>query len=310
MALKMMSQFTIVIPLYNKADCIERALNSIEGQTYKNYEVLIIDDGSTDDSVITVEKWLSQNRSINNQYRLVKQRNAGVSFARNKGIFLAKNDYIAFLDADDFWKAEHLAELSELINRYSSEVNVFSTALVNEQDQTIYYPKLAQYENFIGIVDFFKVSLISNGFIHSSSVCVKKDSFKNILFPEHMTNYEDVITWARLSSNKGFAFSSKRTAVYVIENAEASINVKFDNYICFNELIKTVDFNNKNHYLFKFYLLHLLFCRSNTSLRKYSCYGRMISINEGVLWFCYWVVFITPKFVIKPFRNIRKKHQT
>jgi glycosyltransferase involved in cell wall biosynthesis len=94
---------SVVIPAYNAGKYIAQAINSVQGQTYTNWELIIINDGSTDNTAETVEKFLSDKR-ITNYY----QRNSGVSVARNNGIEKSSGKYIAFLDADDVWLPRNL----------------------------------------------------------------------------------------------------------------------------------------------------------------------------------------------------------
>lgn len=104
--------FSIIIPLYNKEDTVERALDSINNQSFKNYEVIVINDGSTDSSVSVAKSYNSINLII------IEQNNQGVSTARNNGVNAAKARFVAFIDADDEWKPEYLQEMYELIKRY------------------------------------------------------------------------------------------------------------------------------------------------------------------------------------------------
>ena len=94
---------SVVIPLYNKEKKIEYTLKSVFTQTFQNFEIVIVDDGSTDNSVEEVEKF------TDSRIRLIHQTNAGVSAARNRGIEAASGELIAFLDADDVWMPEYLA---------------------------------------------------------------------------------------------------------------------------------------------------------------------------------------------------------
>ena len=92
---------SVVIPLYNKEEQIADTLQSIFAQTFQDFEIVIVDDGSTDNSVEEVEKF------DDSRIRLIHQTNAGVSAARNRGIEEARGELIAFLDADDEWKPEY-----------------------------------------------------------------------------------------------------------------------------------------------------------------------------------------------------------
>src|SRR5690606_11857402 len=104
--------FSIVIPLYNKEQSVTNTLQSVLNQTYTEFEVVIVNDGSTDNSVEKVEAFNDP------RIRLIHQANAGVSAARNKGIEEAKFEWIAFLDADDLWMENHLSTLRNMIETY------------------------------------------------------------------------------------------------------------------------------------------------------------------------------------------------
>jgi len=104
--------FSIIIPLYNKAEYIDRAILSVLNQTYQNFELIVVNDGSTDNSIQEV------NRFTDNRISLIDQINQGVSVARNNGINKAIYKYIAVLDADDSWEASFLLELNNLINLF------------------------------------------------------------------------------------------------------------------------------------------------------------------------------------------------
>ena len=103
---------SVVIPLYNKERQIAHTLRSVFAQTFQDFEVVIVDDGSTDGSVAEVEKF------TDSRIRLIRQVNAGVAAARNRGIEEAQGELIAFLDADDEWKPEYLATQYHLYQKY------------------------------------------------------------------------------------------------------------------------------------------------------------------------------------------------
>src|ERR1700752_3699749 len=95
---------SIIIPCYNAEKYIDRSIESILNQTYKDFEIIIINDGSTDNSEEVIKKYLT----LDNRVKYLKQVNQGVSATRNKGIELAKGEILAFLDSDDVWEPENL----------------------------------------------------------------------------------------------------------------------------------------------------------------------------------------------------------
>lgn len=131
-------KFSVIIPLYNKAPYIRRALESVFAQTYTDYELIVVDDGSTDDSASIVQQFIDErlkvkgeetSRAVTSTYnlspityklsvRLITQSNAGVSAARNSGVAASSGDYIAFLDADDWWESNYLERMAQLIEDY------------------------------------------------------------------------------------------------------------------------------------------------------------------------------------------------
>ena len=109
-------KFSVIIPLYNKAPYVRKALETVCAQTYRDYEIIVINDGSTDNSAIIAEEYLNGVEGVS--YRILSQQNAGVSAARNNGVAQAGGDYIAFLDADDWWEPTYLERMAQLIKEY------------------------------------------------------------------------------------------------------------------------------------------------------------------------------------------------
>src|SRR5699024_4728750 len=114
-------KFSVVITVYNKGKQIKNTLKSVLNQTYQDFEIIIINDGSTDDSEKEILKF------EDSRIRYYFQENKGAAGARNAGIKKAKNDFIAFLDADDYWFPFYLEEQKKSIEKFPKE-KVFSTA--------------------------------------------------------------------------------------------------------------------------------------------------------------------------------------
>ena len=108
--------FSVIIPLYNKAPYVRKALESVCAQTCRDYELIVINDGSTDNSAVVADEYLKATDGID--YQIINQPNAGVSAARNVGVAQAHAEYIAFLDADDWWEPTYLERMAQLIDDY------------------------------------------------------------------------------------------------------------------------------------------------------------------------------------------------
>ena len=203
---------SVVIPLYNKEKQIAHTLQSVFNQTFQNFEVVIVDDGSTDGSVAEVEK-LSDSR-----IRLIHQKNAGVAAARNRGIEEAKGDLIAFLDADDEWKPEYLATQYHLSQKYP-DCNVFACNYEFRNIEGKVTPTIIRKLPFTGedgiLSNYFEMASCSHPPLWTSAVVVKKQAIQAIGgFPVGVTLGEDLITWAKLSCLYSIAYSRNVRAVY------------------------------------------------------------------------------------------------
>ena len=119
-----MVRVSIIIPLYNKAPYVRRALDSIQAQTFSDCEVIVVDDGSTDEGARIVESYTDA------RVRLVTQPNAGPGPARNRGIAEAKGEFIAFLDADDEWLPDYLSESLRLLEGYGTQTATISSGYI------------------------------------------------------------------------------------------------------------------------------------------------------------------------------------
>jgi len=206
-------RFSIIIPLYNKANYIEKTLQSVLNQTYPEFEVLVINDGSTDNSLKVVKQI--------NDYRvkIFSKENEGVSATRNFGIEKAQHDYIAFLDADDLWLPDYLDAICKLIQFYPN-AGVFATLYyVNKKIDGSDFELKKETSNFgdtILIVDYCK-DLIERIVtpLWTGSICVNKKCFVDSgSFPIGVKRGEDLDMWLRLSLNTSIAVLNSQLVIY------------------------------------------------------------------------------------------------
>lgn len=204
---------SVVIPLYNKEKQIACTLQSVFEQTFQNFEIVIVDDGSTDNSVEEVEKF------DDSRIRLIHQTNAGVSAARNRGIEEARGELIAFLDADDEWMPEYLATQYGLYQKYP-ECSVYACNYEFRDSEGKVTPTIIRklpFEGEDGILsNYFEVASCSHPPICSISIMVKKMAIQAIGgFPLGIKSGEDLLTWARLAVSGAIVYSRKSLAVFV-----------------------------------------------------------------------------------------------
>ena len=202
-------KISVVIPLFNKALYIERALHSILAQTITDFELIVIDDGSTDGGC-NIVKNLNGDR-----IRLIQQENSGVSAARNQGIVEAKGELIAFLDADDEWLPEFLETVIRLRDRYP-EAGAFATAYqVDKGGGLMRNRKIRGYRKnqWEGIIpNYFKTRTT---LVCSSAVAVKKEVFeKTGTFRVEAKRAEDLDLWLRIATYFAIAYSNKPQAIW------------------------------------------------------------------------------------------------
>lgn len=194
---------SIVMPLFNKEREIARAIRSVLAQTYEDYELIIVDDGSTDDGPAIAESF------TDSRVRMISQTNAGVSKARNRGILESRADLIAFLDADDEWHKDFLRTIVRLQQRYP-QCGVYATryAITGRVKRNAVLRGLpASFTEGI-LRDYFLIAAQSDPLFCSSSFSVKRSAIQAIgSFPSGIRSGEDLLTWARLAAQFNIAYS-------------------------------------------------------------------------------------------------------
>ena len=204
---------SVVIPLYNKKESIAHTLECVLKQTYQNFEVVVVDDGSTDGSAEIVEGVADE------RIRLIRQENGGVSAARNRGIKEAKSEYVAFLDADDEWKPEHLDTLVGLIEKYP-QCGAYSTNYEFKQGEKV-KPTILNKIPFDGeegvLSNYFEVASCSHPPVCSITICIKKSLLDEIGgFPIGIKSGEDLLTWVRIATKTDWAYNIIPTATFCL----------------------------------------------------------------------------------------------
>ena len=197
--------FSVVIPLYNKATTIADTLNSVLKQTFDDYEVVVVDDGSTDESLKIAQSF------FNPRIRIYSKLHEGVSETRNYGIDQAREKYIAFLDADDLWEPDYLKEMFWLIKKYP-DCSMFASAykVISKNKTSVKCTTLPE-----GVLDNIFAVRFQHRIMRISATVVQKNVFDIVGgFPEGMIGGEDEYTWAKIAIRFKVAFTPKVLATY------------------------------------------------------------------------------------------------
>ncbi len=200
--------FSVVIPLYNKQDSVYNTIQSVLIQTFDQFEIVVIDDGSTDDSVQVVRQLTDK------RIRLIQKENGGVCSARNRGIMESRYDYIAFLDGDDIWDESYLAEQYRLIQDFS-DAAMWGINFAHIDNGNMESLETGLPNDFRGyVINYFANKCVSDLFC-SSSVVVRKSAFERTgLFDERIKYGEDLDMWYRIILNFRVVFDARLLVFY------------------------------------------------------------------------------------------------
>ena len=210
-----MTRFSVIMPLYNKAPYVRKAVESVVGQTYRDWELIVVDDGSTDgggDIVTAI---------ADPRIRLVRQENAGVSAARNRGVVLSskatfRSPYICFLDADDWWEPTFLEEMAALIERHP-DAGIYGTNYWIVKNGRKRLAPIGVEEGFAeGEINYCQVYARTLCMpLTSITVCIPRRVFDETGgFPLGITLGEDFLLWLRIAINHKTVLLNKPLANY------------------------------------------------------------------------------------------------
>lgn len=190
-----MPHFSVIMPLYNKAPYVRKSVESVVGQTFVNWELVVVDDGSVDGSGDIVE-------SVNDsRIRLVRQDNAGVSAARNRGVGESTAPYVCFLDADDWWEPTFLEEMAGLLERHPN-AGIYGTGYYIVKNGRKRIAPIGVDEGFTeGEINYCRVYAKTLCMPFTSiTVAIPRQVFKEIGgFPTDIKLGEDFMLWVRIA---------------------------------------------------------------------------------------------------------------
>ena len=214
-------KFSVIIPVYNKANTIAESLQSILAQTETDYEIIVVNDGSSDHLHDVLRDFPT--------VQVIDQPNGGVSVARNTGIHAAKGDYVCFLDADDLWLPSHLEEMSILINQFPAADMFVTSHITTTTDGKTFHSSQSIVDlehRFISDNLFALLNSRAYNIIHTNSICIRKSTLEanHIYFEAGEKIGEDTDVWYRVALCSSVAISKIETTAYRKENSTATQN--------------------------------------------------------------------------------------
>jgi len=312
--------FSVIIPLYNKAAYVEKAIQSVLSQTFREFELIVVDDGSTDDSFANLQ-FTIYNLQFNdpesyNKIRILEQENQGVSTTRNNGVKVAKYNYIAFLDADDWWETTYLEEMKGLIEEFPV-AGIYGSGY--------YIVKNGKRRNApIGVDSGFEKGIINYFQVYAKTLCmplwtgatiIKKSIFEaENGFKPKLKLGEDFDLWVRVAMKNPVVFLNKQLANYNQDVELISRGVVEDKiYLPENHFIFNLEYLNSEeeinldlkilldklriYTLQRYRLQNAFISEFKTEIKKVDFKNQSISYSVG---------YFLPVSVIRAFFRLRK----
>lgn len=266
---------SIIIPLYNTSSYIEKTLMSIIRQSFTDFEILVVDDGSTDNSCIIVEKV----KLINDRIKLLKQKNSGVSSARNLGIENAKGEYIAFIDSDDIWDSNFLKSQIDFLESMDCYDWVLSNGIYIDEngdfiDNIIKNEKVEL--NFENLITW------NIPFLAISSLVYRKSIYKGLRFNKSISSPADRDFIIKLARKKQGLYNYEKNWQYrILSNSMSKNEIKV-----IEDMLKQYE-----DYDDEFYGSHSLKRKSLNRLYfiVYRTYFKNFKIHKGLYFFSKYI---------------------
>ena len=197
--------FDIVMPLFNKEIYVARTIESVIGQTFGDWKLIIVDDGSSDGGPAVVEGFRDP------RIEMIRQENAGPGAARNTGILAGKADWIAFLDADDLWLPEHLATMDELRRQFPS-ASLIGTAYRHWNGKGV--PRVRAGQGSARTIRYFHEAAQGRAPFFTSSAAFSRQAIDRVGLLQPVVVGDEMDLWARLALDGLVAASTRQTVLY------------------------------------------------------------------------------------------------
>lgn len=306
-------KISVIIPTYNRADLLPRAINSVLNQTFQDFELIIVDDGSTDNTKQVVQEF--QNKDSRIKY-IWQENSGGPAGPRNIGIRHSEGEYIAFLDSDDEWLLEKLEKQLKLFKNSKKKNLGFvgcNALIVNEKTGIKKKYNTPTYHND----EIFFKKLLENNFIYSvGSLMIRKEVFNNIgLYDESLTTGEDWDLILRIAQKYSFDFIPKSLFIHHFHSSASLTNNV--SVVIWDKNLRRILEKHKEYYLahpkvYSVQLIHngIAYILLGNDLRKgRNAFLKSIKFNPlnvksyvyfmvslGGLGFCHKLVFLKRKY--------------
>jgi glycosyltransferase involved in cell wall biosynthesis len=199
--------FSIVVPVYNKRHTLSATIASVLAQSFVDFELIVVDDGSTDGSMSVLDGLADP------RLRRLAQRNRGPGAARNAGAEAARHDWIAFLDADDLWADHHLAELDQVRRRHPEAGLIGTSYRMSHSEGLDSLSELSEAR--IGLVEYFDAVAAGDAVLCASTAAVRRDVWRETRGFGAYPWGQDTELWVRIASRWPVATSRRVTAIYL-----------------------------------------------------------------------------------------------
>lgn len=222
---------SVIIPMYNNSSEIIKTLDTVYNQTVLPYEIVVCDDGSSDNSVSLVKNYFENKKEIIVNTKIIMQNNQGAGAARNNAIKNTSGKWIAFLDSDDLWMPNKLEKVCDIIKKYE-DINIISHNEYSIYSENNKNKKLNDYSNWYNTKQDLFVQLFEQNFFSTSCMVVKKKLIENAgFFDESLRSAQDYDLWLRVSDKQRAYIIDEPLAYYVVRSGNISSNT-YRRYLC------------------------------------------------------------------------------
>jgi glycosyltransferase involved in cell wall biosynthesis len=308
----MNDRISVIIPTYNASKYVTKAIDSVLVQDYINLEIIIIDDGSTDNTQKVLDNY-------KDKIRYVYQDNGGAAKARNTGIKLANGDYIAFLDADDLWLPDKLGKQMNFFNHYPQYSMVFTDMSHSVDDEIVYksYLKERRYK-YVSNGSIYE-NLLRECFIFTPTVMIKRKCFEKVgIFKEYLKISEDLDLWLRIADKYLIGFLDE--PLVIRRKHETNLTGNRLLYISSNiQMMEEIYIKNKGHKIrekilkkelgYRYFQLGYYFFELSQQKQARNSFFKSLKCLYDIKSLIYILTSLLPKSLINNIRMIKRRTQ-